>query len=191
MSRSRTSGATERWGGLSLRRCPRLVWSAQPVEWDQRRFAAPAHPDFSTFSGGGPALETSWSHPTLKQAMALGCSRSLVVKQIRRRTKESLVLVPSPRRGGLGRGASGESTRRSSPLPGPPRRGEGVGKPCDPVPDDHQGTMAPSWPGDACGMPRHGGASDYARHVSVCRIWRIGLLLEQWLARLGAWCKLR
>ena len=152
VSRSRTSGATERWGGLSLRRCHRLVWSAQPVEWDQRRFAAPAHPDFSTFSGGGPALETSWSHPTLKQAMALGCSRSLVVKQIRRRTKESLVLVPSPRRGGLGRGASGESTRRSSPLPGPPRRGEGVGKPRDPVLDDHPGTTAP--PSDRTGTTR-------------------------------------
>ena len=43
----------------------------QDVGWDQRRFAAPAHHDFSTFFGGGPALEASWSHPTLKQAMAL------------------------------------------------------------------------------------------------------------------------
>ena len=27
--------------------------------------------DFSTFSDGGPALEASWSHPTMKKAMAL------------------------------------------------------------------------------------------------------------------------
>ena len=49
----------------------RLVWSAQSVGWDQRRFVAPAHHDFSTFPDGGPALEASWSHPTLKKAMAL------------------------------------------------------------------------------------------------------------------------
>ena len=49
----------------------RLVGSAQLVGWDQRRFAAPAHQDFSMFSDGGPALEACWSHPTLKQAMAL------------------------------------------------------------------------------------------------------------------------
>ena len=56
----------------------RAVWSCrcffeagQDVGWDQRRFAAPAHQQFSTFPDGGPALELSWSHPTLKQAMAL------------------------------------------------------------------------------------------------------------------------
>ncbi len=49
----------------------RLVGSAKPVGWDQRRFAAPAHQDFSTFPDGGPALEASWSHPTLNKAMAL------------------------------------------------------------------------------------------------------------------------
>ena len=27
----------------------RLVGTAKPVEWDQGRFAAPAHSDFSTF----------------------------------------------------------------------------------------------------------------------------------------------
>ena len=32
----------------------------------QRRFAAPAHQNFSTFPNGGPALEASWSHTTLK-----------------------------------------------------------------------------------------------------------------------------
>ena len=49
----------------------RLVGSVQPVGWDQRRFAAPAHHDFSMFPDGGPALEASWSHPTLKKATAL------------------------------------------------------------------------------------------------------------------------
>ena len=33
--------------------------------------ASPTHHDFSTFSDGGPVLELSWSHPTLKMAMAL------------------------------------------------------------------------------------------------------------------------
>ena len=41
--------------------------------WDLRRFAALAHHDFSTFSSGGPALETSWS-PTLKMQIALAKS---------------------------------------------------------------------------------------------------------------------
>ncbi len=50
----------------------RHVWSAPSVGWGQRRFAAPAHHDFSTFSNGGPAIEASWSHPTLNKAMALG-----------------------------------------------------------------------------------------------------------------------
>ncbi len=50
----------------------RLVWSAKLAVWDQWRFAAPAHTDFSTFPDGGPALELSWSHPTLNKAMALG-----------------------------------------------------------------------------------------------------------------------
>ena len=49
----------------------RRVGSAKVVGWDQRRFAAPAHHDFSTIHDGGLALEASWSHPTLKQAMAL------------------------------------------------------------------------------------------------------------------------
>ena len=43
----------------------------QNVGWDQRRFAAPAHQQFATFEEGGPALEASWSHPTLKKAMAV------------------------------------------------------------------------------------------------------------------------
>ena len=43
----------------------------QDVGWDQRRFAALAHQQFSKFPDGGPALEASWSHPTLKKAMAL------------------------------------------------------------------------------------------------------------------------
>ena len=38
--------------------------TTQSAEWDQRRFAAPAHQQFTTLSGGGPALEASWSHPT-------------------------------------------------------------------------------------------------------------------------------
>ena len=41
------------------------------VGWDQRRFAAPAHRIFKRLLDGGPALEASWSHPTLKWAMAL------------------------------------------------------------------------------------------------------------------------
>ena len=36
--------------------------------WDLRRFAALAHHDFSTFSSGGPALETSWSPPYIENA---------------------------------------------------------------------------------------------------------------------------
>ena len=49
----------------------RLVRSVKPVGWDQRRFAAPAHHEFSPFPVGGPALEASLSHPTLNKAMAL------------------------------------------------------------------------------------------------------------------------
>ena len=45
---------------------------AQNVGWDQRRFAAPAHHQFSMFSHAGLALEASWSHPTLKLARAVG-----------------------------------------------------------------------------------------------------------------------
>ena len=37
---------------------------AQDVGWDQWRFAAPAHRQFSKIFHGGPALEASWSHPT-------------------------------------------------------------------------------------------------------------------------------
>ncbi len=53
----------------------RLVGSAKLVGWDQWRFAAPAHHEFSTFPEGGPALEASLSHPTLKKAMALDGAR--------------------------------------------------------------------------------------------------------------------
>ena len=49
----------------------RLVGSAKLIGWDQWRFAAPAHHEFSTFPDGGPALEASWSHPTLNKAVAL------------------------------------------------------------------------------------------------------------------------
>ena len=45
--------------------------AAQDVGWDQRRFTAPARQQFSMFHNGGPTLEASWSHPTLKKAMAL------------------------------------------------------------------------------------------------------------------------
>ncbi len=41
------------------------------VGWDQWRFAAPAHHDFSTINDGGPALEASLSHPTMNKAIAL------------------------------------------------------------------------------------------------------------------------
>ena len=34
------------------------------VGQDQRRFAAQAHQQSSTFPNGGPALEANWSHPT-------------------------------------------------------------------------------------------------------------------------------
>ncbi len=44
------------------------------VGWDKRRFAAPAHQHFAMFPDGGPALEASLSHPTLKMAFDLrGC----------------------------------------------------------------------------------------------------------------------
>ena len=56
----------------------RLVGAASLVEWDQRRFVAPAHHDFSTIPNGGPALEASWSHPTSKKAMALEASPPLL-----------------------------------------------------------------------------------------------------------------
>ncbi len=39
--------------------------AGQNVGWDQRCFAAPAHQQFSMFHDGGPALEASWSHPTM------------------------------------------------------------------------------------------------------------------------------
>ena len=40
------------------------------VGWDQRRFAAPAHQQFSKFPYGGSALEASWSHPREEQLVA-------------------------------------------------------------------------------------------------------------------------
>ena len=49
----------------------RLVGAAKPGGWDQWRFASLAHPDFSRVHDGGPALEASLSHPTLKKVMAL------------------------------------------------------------------------------------------------------------------------
>ncbi len=52
-------------------RSHRIVGTAQAVGWDKWCFAAPAHQDFSTFPDGGPALEASWSHPTMKKALAL------------------------------------------------------------------------------------------------------------------------
>ena len=58
-----------RHGTLRAGQC--LFESGQDVGWDQRRFAAPAHQQFSMFYDGEPALEASWSHPTLKMAMAL------------------------------------------------------------------------------------------------------------------------
>ncbi len=45
---------------------------AQNVGWDQRRFAAPAHHQFLKVFHGGPALEASLSHPTLKLGRASG-----------------------------------------------------------------------------------------------------------------------
>ena len=42
----------------------RLVEAGRCVGWDQWRFAAPAHHDFSSYHDGGPALEASLSHPT-------------------------------------------------------------------------------------------------------------------------------
>ena len=48
-----------------------LFEAGEDVGWDQRRVAAPAHQKFAMFSDGGPALEASWSHPTIQKAMAL------------------------------------------------------------------------------------------------------------------------
>ena len=55
---------------LAKNQCHRLVGAVKPVGWDQRRFAAPVHHEFSMFPDGGPALEASWSHPTLKEVIA-------------------------------------------------------------------------------------------------------------------------
>ena len=56
--------------------------AGQDVGWDQRRFAAPAHQQFSMFHDGGPALEASWSHPTLKLGRAvLGHSAGMVKRR--------------------------------------------------------------------------------------------------------------
>jgi hypothetical protein len=49
----------------------------QDVGWDQRRFAAPAHQQIPTFHHGGPALEASWSHPTLTKVIALSFTRRI------------------------------------------------------------------------------------------------------------------
>ena len=43
----------------------------QTVEWDQWRFAALAHHQFAMFFLGGPALEASRSHSTLKLGRAV------------------------------------------------------------------------------------------------------------------------
>ena len=48
-----------------------LVGTEKPVGWDQRRFAAPVHHEFSTFPDGGPALEASWPRPPLNEPIAL------------------------------------------------------------------------------------------------------------------------
>ena len=45
--------------------------TAWEVEWDQWRFAAQVHQQCSMFQNGGPALEASWFHPTVKQVMTL------------------------------------------------------------------------------------------------------------------------
>ena len=50
--------------------------AGQDVGWDQWRFAAQAHHQFSTFPDGGPALEASWSHPTLKMPITLVYSQN-------------------------------------------------------------------------------------------------------------------
>jgi len=55
-----------------------LFEAGQDVGWDQWRFAAPAHHQFSTFPYGGPALEASWSHPTLKKPFALASTARLI-----------------------------------------------------------------------------------------------------------------
>ena len=55
---------------------------AGEVGWDQWRFAAPAHHEFTTFPFGGPALEATWSHPTLKLPTALVVGGSVVSKRV-------------------------------------------------------------------------------------------------------------
>ena len=54
-----------------------LLDAGSDVGWDQRRFAAPAHQDSSTFRDGGPALEANLSHPTMKKLIALGVQSSM------------------------------------------------------------------------------------------------------------------
>ena len=49
----------------------RLVGSAQPVGWDQRRFAAPAHHDFSMFPTWWAGARSELVPPYVKKAMAL------------------------------------------------------------------------------------------------------------------------
>ncbi len=62
----------------------RLVGSASIVGWDQRRFVAPAHQNFPTIPNGGPAFELSWSHPTMKKAMALDVFEWVFPPSVRR-----------------------------------------------------------------------------------------------------------
>ena len=55
------------------RRANAFLKLGRKLGWDQRRFAAPAHQQFSMFPDGEPALEANWSHLTLNKAMALWC----------------------------------------------------------------------------------------------------------------------
>ena len=57
--------------GLVQSQGHRLVGSAQPVGWDQRRFAALAHHDFSMFPAWWAGARSELVPPYVKKAMAL------------------------------------------------------------------------------------------------------------------------
>jgi hypothetical protein len=45
--------------------------AGEEVGWDQGRFAAPTHHEFTLFHDGGPTLGVSWAHPSFNKKMGL------------------------------------------------------------------------------------------------------------------------
>ncbi len=68
--------------------CPTDEGTSPSVGWDQRRFAAPAHPETETPAEGGPALEASLSYPTFKTASAMFAIPNLDPRDLAKRIAE-------------------------------------------------------------------------------------------------------